>query len=102
MDGNDDGYNNYEWCCQRLEKGIKATKFNYSDSRRKEVTLKLVNNRSALQYSPIEEEKTCMTKIFTGKRTIPISSFLNVMYGWASSTFQKYRGSIKAKTNQTN
>ena len=41
-------YKNYELSCKALEAGISATKMNFSDARTKNVTIRLVNNRTAI------------------------------------------------------
>ena len=42
------GYEDYEWCCMQLETGISAIKFNYTNERKRAVTIKLVKNRTAI------------------------------------------------------
>ena len=47
----------------RLKKGINATKLNFSDSRMKDVTLKLSKDGKCLIYAKHDRSKTVLEKI---------------------------------------
>ena len=102
MDPEGNNYHNFEWCCQQMENGIRGFKFNFSDGMRKPVIIKLVKNRTAIQYIPLQQiETSCLNRIFKGTRTIPLSYFYATQFGWASSTFKRHRSSLKAQSNVT-
>ena len=53
-------WNDFDYCAGLLEKGIRARKFNYSNTGTKEVTLTLVENRTCLRYESVQMHQGCM------------------------------------------
>ena len=74
-------YRDYEKSCQVLEAGISGTKLNFSDQRTKQVTIRLINKRSSIEYRESKKKAT----------TLPLSLFNGVMYGGQSSTFDRHK-----------
>ena len=66
--------------------GIYATKLNWSNSKRKDVVLKLSSNMKELTYMKPSKDLTCWDKI-RGKSTIQLSEIALIAYGGISSTF---------------
>ena len=71
-----------------IDRGIEATKLNFSNSESRKVLITLTPDRSALTYTTLEERKGCLG-CFLGpkKTTIPLSDFKYLVYGGRTSTF---------------
>ena len=73
------------------QQGISAVKLNYSNKEKKNVTLKLVKNRSALEYTStlVERPNNLIKRIFkSNKTTLPLSKFYGLVFGGNTSIFK--------------
>ena len=82
-------WKNYESCCKLMEeRGVLATKLNYSNLNRQEVRVTLTHDRRSLTFETLET-KGCLSSIFgREKRSYPLSSFVGAFYGGTTSTFK--------------
>ena len=78
-------YTNYEKSCEALERGIAATKFNFSNDQQKSVTISLTRNRSALKYFCPDG------KYLRRSRTISLNYFHSLVYGGTTMSFQRHK-----------
>ena len=77
------------------QQGIPAIKLNYSNAQYKNVTLRLVKNRAALEYTsewPAGHPPNLIQKLFrTNRRTVPFSNYYSLVYGGSTSIFKRHR-----------
>lgn len=59
-------WTDYEESCRVLERGIQCTKYNFSNEHSREVTLRLVNNRTAIEYRSQTAPNTFLKRVFVG------------------------------------
>ena len=84
-------YTNYERCCRVLENGIPAIKFNFTNEKIKHVTIRLVKNRTALEYVTEEPATSFCAKVFCQKSKVPMSTFSGLIYGGSTMSFGRHK-----------
>ena len=78
----------YEHCCKVLEAGIKAEKLNFSNEESRPVTIYLTNKRKDITYRSEVKKVDVLSKLSgSNERSIPVSTFINLVYGGQTSTF---------------
>ena len=85
----------FEKCCEVLQKkGIVATKFNYSNDRKKPVIIKVAPNRKSLTYQIKHDQSAgCLARLFTRRKTVKISSLIGMLFGGTTTVFETAKGS---------
>ena len=82
------------WSCQVLKRGIPAVKLNFSNCKTKNVTIRLVDRRQALEYFTDEPEQGNLCSMMFGagtRRRIPLSDFHGIIYGGSTATFDYHK-----------
>ena len=69
-----------------MKEGIRATKYNFSNSRKVEVVVKISNDGKTLIYEKLDSSKTLWNK-FRGSGKLPINQIVSLAYGGMTSTF---------------
>ena len=96
-------FHDYEKSCSVLEAGIKALKYNYSNYGVREVILRLVKNRTAIEYKTVEQNRhgqgtsNSFLNLFrsAGKsRVLPLSDFFGLIYGGSTASFVKHKAKL--------
>ena len=93
----------YEKSCSVLEAGIKAIKYNFSDYGVREVILRLVRNRTAIEYKTVAQNRnghqtSCgffnMLKSTEKSRVLPLSQFFGLIYGGSTASFVRHKARL--------
>ena len=71
-----------------LLKGIRATKFNFSDNKMKEILIKLSADGKTLTYEKVHKNKNLWEKI-RGTGNLQLSHLHGIAYGGTTATFDK-------------
>ena len=69
-----------------MKEGIRATKYNFSNSRKVEVIIKISNDGKTLIYEKLASWQTLWDKV-KGSGKLPINQLASVAYGGMTSTF---------------
>ena len=81
----------YDKSCEILQQGIPAIKYNFSNDGHRKVILKLNEARTHLIYESEQPKSGCLNKLSgVNKRSIPLSAFVNMVYGGQTSTFRRH------------
>ena len=80
----------------RIAAGIPVTKLNWSNSKRKDVILRLTRNMKELTYMKPQNKLTCWDKV-RGKGSIYLSEIAEMAYGAITSTFARVSPGIIRK-----
>ena len=81
----------FNFCFERLKKGIEVVKHNYSNENCKVVNLRISNDMKTLYYEAIDLNPNFFKKVFKVKSKMKLSNMFGVVYGAISSTFEKKR-----------
>lgn len=94
-------YARHVWCCERMKKGIQATKFSFnSPCKFKVVQLKLSKDGRFLSYSDQEMRKDFFGMYFTFPRYFRLDKIKGFTYGAESYTFRYLRKLIVKKSQE--
>ena len=92
-------WRDYTQCLKKLAgQGIPATKFNYSNDRSRHVILRCSPDGQTLIFSDLADRKNLIYKALglrVKKRSL--SDFTGVIYGGATSTFERYKVALMTK-----
>ena len=81
-------YDSHKSAVVRLQKGIVATKYNYSNMEIKNVSLRLSEDRKSLIYTPLDANEK--KSFFSIERNVALSGVHNFLYGGVTSNFKKH------------
>ena len=71
-------YDSYDSAVTFLRRGFIATKFNYSNTKRKEIKIWLSDNQKYLMYHDVGQ--SCMAKLIPNRK-LYLQKVVNYMYG---------------------
>ena len=70
--------------------GFNAKKYNYHNFSKKQVRITLDDKLTCLTYTTDQPPQNCMDKLKNKSTTIPLTNFVEILYGGQSVTFWKH------------
>ena len=89
-----------------LEKGIPAVKYNFSNDMKKNVIIRLVNNRTALKHTRVSDPNDTnppnkFKKLFNLKSTVaPLKGFYALVFGGNTFSFKRHKTKLFAEIDK--
>ena len=79
--------NNYYSCLKKLQIGIMATKYNFTDNKNRKVIIQLSEDATTLSFWTPEDEGATFWQKMKGPTHIPLDRIKGILYGGTSGTY---------------